>query len=98
MHIYNSRNPVPNWETRPRWPIGKVSALGRRVPGSKPNSTEDLSCIVRTLPDQVSSSSFDRCSKFQSPSQNSPRVASKRDVNTTKTNWETTVKTTAATK
>ncbi|GBN11349.1 hypothetical protein AVEN_159131-1 [Araneus ventricosus] len=34
----------------------------------------------------VSSSSSDRGSKFRGPSQNSPRVASKRDVNITKLN------------
>ncbi|GBM11021.1 hypothetical protein AVEN_241841-1 [Araneus ventricosus] len=30
---------------RPQWPSGKVSIWGLRVPGSKPDSTEDLSCI-----------------------------------------------------
>ncbi|GBL80711.1 hypothetical protein AVEN_70452-1, partial [Araneus ventricosus] len=33
---------------------------------------------------QVVSSSSDRCSKLRGPSQNSPRVASKRNVNKTK--------------
>ncbi|GBN72378.1 hypothetical protein AVEN_76571-1 [Araneus ventricosus] len=37
------------------------------------------------VPAQVSSSSSDRDSKLRGPSQNSPRVASKRDVNITKT-------------
>ncbi|GBM91228.1 hypothetical protein AVEN_31637-1 [Araneus ventricosus] len=37
------------------------------------------------VPTQVSSSSSDRGSKLRGPSQNSPRVASKRDVNITKT-------------
>ncbi|GBM17255.1 hypothetical protein AVEN_223794-1 [Araneus ventricosus] len=36
------------------------------------------------VPAQVSSSSSDRGSKLQGPSQNSPRVASKRGVNITK--------------
>ncbi|GBL87373.1 hypothetical protein AVEN_118326-1 [Araneus ventricosus] len=38
------------------------------------------------VPAQVSSSSSDRGSKLRGPSQNSPRVASKRDVNETKLN------------
>ncbi|GBL90557.1 hypothetical protein AVEN_179468-1 [Araneus ventricosus] len=37
------------------------------------------------VPAQVSSSSSDQGSKLRDPSQNSPRVASKRDVNITKT-------------
>ncbi|GBL92565.1 hypothetical protein AVEN_123752-1 [Araneus ventricosus] len=44
--------------------------------------------VVRKLrygvPAQVSSSSSDRDSKLRGPSQNSPRAASKRDVNKTK--------------
>ncbi|GBM13273.1 hypothetical protein AVEN_226262-1 [Araneus ventricosus] len=36
------------------------------------------------VPAQVSPLSSDRCSKLQGPSQNSPRVALKRDVNMTK--------------
>ncbi|GBN44597.1 hypothetical protein AVEN_190989-1 [Araneus ventricosus] len=38
------------------------------------------------VPAQVSSSSSDRGSKLRGPSQNSPRVAAKRDVNITKLN------------
>ncbi|GBN43284.1 hypothetical protein AVEN_167533-1 [Araneus ventricosus] len=38
------------------------------------------------VPDQVSSSTSDRGSKLRGPSLNSPRVASKRDVNITKLN------------
>ncbi|GBN24777.1 hypothetical protein AVEN_11509-1 [Araneus ventricosus] len=77
---------------------------GRRVPVSKPDSTEDplvwgplhvISYVVakrpsicmevwRGVPAQVSSSHSDHRSKFRGPSQNSPRVASKRDVNITK--------------
>ncbi|GBM85643.1 hypothetical protein AVEN_33358-1 [Araneus ventricosus] len=38
------------------------------------------------VPAQVSSSSSDCGSKLRGPSQNSPRVASKRDVNITKLN------------
>ncbi|GBM33460.1 hypothetical protein AVEN_55784-1 [Araneus ventricosus] len=30
---------------RPRWPSGKVSSFGRRIRGSKPDSTEDPSCM-----------------------------------------------------
>ncbi|GBM58564.1 hypothetical protein AVEN_74802-1 [Araneus ventricosus] len=81
---------------------------GRRVPGSKPDSTEDppymkpVACqIIRSGqppsrwcdvegwrgegPAQASSSSSHSGSKLRVPSQNSPRVASKRDVNVTKT-------------
>ncbi|GBM76368.1 hypothetical protein AVEN_165972-1 [Araneus ventricosus] len=108
--------PVPYLQTsaplmRPKWPSGKVPALGLESPNSKPDSIEDPSCIVywicftlshtyevkrpppsavrkldKGVPAQVSSSSSDRCSKLQSPSQNSPRVASKRDVNLSKLN------------
>ncbi|GBO24811.1 hypothetical protein AVEN_188776-1 [Araneus ventricosus] len=35
----------PTVTQNPRWSSGKVSALGRRVAGSKPDSTEDPSCI-----------------------------------------------------
>ncbi|GBM23697.1 hypothetical protein AVEN_257614-1 [Araneus ventricosus] len=78
----------------------------RRVPGSKPDSTEDPSCMGllhaksyivakrppvgmawkfgEGAPAQVSSSSADRGSKLRGPSQSSPLVASKRDVNITK--------------
>ncbi|GBO35715.1 hypothetical protein AVEN_192177-1 [Araneus ventricosus] len=40
--------------------------------------------VWRGVSAQVSSSSSDHRSKFRGPSQNSPRVASKRDVNITK--------------
>ncbi|GBL84188.1 hypothetical protein AVEN_118592-1 [Araneus ventricosus] len=40
--------------------------------------------LERGVPAHVSSSSSDRGSKFRGPSRNSPRVASKRDVNATK--------------
>ncbi|GBN14357.1 hypothetical protein AVEN_36723-1 [Araneus ventricosus] len=78
---------------------------GRRVPGSKPDSTEDPPCmgpvarqVIRScqtptvgvawklgerVPAQVSSSSSDCGSKLRGPSQNNPRVASKRDFNIT---------------
>ncbi|GBN49238.1 hypothetical protein AVEN_216372-1 [Araneus ventricosus] len=81
---------------------------GRRVPGSKPDSTEDSPCmgpvhaesyvvakrppvgVVRKFGEgvraQVSSSSSDCDSKSRGPSQNSPCVASKLDVNITKPN------------
>ncbi|GBM98781.1 hypothetical protein AVEN_139132-1 [Araneus ventricosus] len=36
------------------------------------------------MPAQMSSSSSDRCLRFRGPSQNIPRVASKRDVNITR--------------
>ncbi|GBM73394.1 hypothetical protein AVEN_25053-1 [Araneus ventricosus] len=54
-----------------------------------PDSTEDPPCMGPVgkfgegVPAQVSSSSSDRDSKLRGPSQNSPRVASKRDVNIT---------------
>ncbi|GBN34301.1 hypothetical protein AVEN_163358-1 [Araneus ventricosus] len=84
---------------RPRWPSGKVSALGRRVPGSKPDSTEDPSCIGPVARQIIrrgerssrwsgvevwrggASSGDEDGSKLRGTSQNSPRVASKRDVN-----------------
>ncbi|GBM07118.1 hypothetical protein AVEN_177082-1 [Araneus ventricosus] len=79
----------------------------RRVPGSKPDVTEDPPCmgaccklnhtwcpnvlrlvrrgrLERWLPAQASPS--DRGSKLRGPSQNSPRVASKRDFNITNLN------------
>ncbi|GBM59992.1 hypothetical protein AVEN_51817-1 [Araneus ventricosus] len=31
----------PRWANEPRWPSDMVSASGRRVPGSKPASTDD---------------------------------------------------------
>ncbi|GBM71419.1 hypothetical protein AVEN_185725-1 [Araneus ventricosus] len=70
---------------------------GRKVPGSKPDSTEEpprkrVWCTLnpsrpfgeRRATAQVSSSSSDRGSKVRGPSQNSPRVASKPDVVVTK--------------
>ncbi|GBM07171.1 hypothetical protein AVEN_15418-1 [Araneus ventricosus] len=80
---------------------------GRKVPCSKPDSTEDLPCMCvrqimrrepndprwcgaevwRGAPGLVSSSSSDRWSKLRGPSQNSSRVASKRDVNIIKPNF-----------
>ncbi|GBO20175.1 hypothetical protein AVEN_140997-1 [Araneus ventricosus] len=69
----------------------------RKALGSKSDSTEDpswctpwvkrlLASVLRELPAQVSSSSSDHGSKLGSPSQHSPRVASKRGVNMTKLN------------
>ncbi|GBM81175.1 hypothetical protein AVEN_205877-1 [Araneus ventricosus] len=43
--------------------------------------------FVSVLPTEVSPSSSEGCSKLRSPSQNCPRVASKRDVNVTKLNY-----------
>ncbi|GBM00295.1 hypothetical protein AVEN_32641-1 [Araneus ventricosus] len=40
--------------------------------------------LEKEMPAQVLSSSSDRCSKLRGPSQNSPGVASKRDVDITK--------------
>ncbi|GBL90533.1 hypothetical protein AVEN_179452-1 [Araneus ventricosus] len=74
---------------------------GWRVPGLKPDSTEELPCkrawctpnllqlvwcgsLEREEPAQVLSPSSDHGSKLRGPSQNSPRVASKRDVNKSK--------------
>ncbi|GBL83992.1 hypothetical protein AVEN_23495-1 [Araneus ventricosus] len=93
---------------RPRWPSGKVSALGtagfqvrnpiplkiRRVWGLL--HVKSYVVVKRPpvgvawnfgegVPAQVSSSSSDRGSKLRGPFQYSPRVASKRDVNITKT-------------
>ncbi|GBM71081.1 hypothetical protein AVEN_103534-1, partial [Araneus ventricosus] len=89
----------------PQWPSGKVPTRDRRAAGSKPDSTEDTSCmdlvhaksyvvakrppvgVARMLgegvPAQVSSSLSDQGSKLRGPSLNSPRVASKRNVNIT---------------
>ncbi|GBN78841.1 hypothetical protein AVEN_200166-1 [Araneus ventricosus] len=44
---------------------------------------EPMVLVERGVPAQVSSSSSDRGSKLRGPSQNSPRVASERDVNIT---------------
>ncbi|GBM76726.1 hypothetical protein AVEN_10939-1, partial [Araneus ventricosus] len=46
-------------------------------------------CGVEGVPTQVSSSSSDYGSKLQGPSQNSPRVASKQDINITNLNRTT---------
>ncbi|GBN23758.1 hypothetical protein AVEN_25709-1 [Araneus ventricosus] len=89
---------------------GRCRPGSRRVPGSKPDSTEDPSFISllhvksyggdqtssrwcgaevwRGVPAQVLSSSPDHGSKSLGPSQNSPRVASKWDVNIAKLNFE----------
>ncbi|GBM06296.1 hypothetical protein AVEN_208981-1 [Araneus ventricosus] len=58
---------------RPRWP-----SVVKRPPVGVAWKFEE------GVPAQVSSSSSDRGSKLRGPSQNSPRVASKRDVNITK--------------
>ncbi|GBL92177.1 hypothetical protein AVEN_91518-1 [Araneus ventricosus] len=91
--------------------VARSRLWNRRVPGSKPDSTDDPSCmgpaarqIIRSgqtssrwcgvawkfgegVPAQVSSSSSDRGSKLRGSSQNSPHVASKRDVNITKPSY-----------
>ncbi|GBN56255.1 hypothetical protein AVEN_213548-1 [Araneus ventricosus] len=65
-----------------------MSKRGTRF--SIPSKQRPLAGVVRkfeeVVPAQVSSSSSDRGSKLRGPSQNSPRVASKRDVNKTKLN------------
>ncbi|GBO11827.1 hypothetical protein AVEN_224339-1 [Araneus ventricosus] len=86
---------------RLRWPSGKVRLWGPiplkicRVWGllhAKSYVLAKRPPVVVVLkfgegvPAQVSSSSSDRGSKLRGPSQNSPRVASKRDVNITKLN------------
>ncbi|GBN49035.1 hypothetical protein AVEN_143121-1, partial [Araneus ventricosus] len=43
---------------RPQWPSGKGSASGRRVPGSKPDSTEDPPCRVDARPTTPTSSRY----------------------------------------
>ncbi|GBO32250.1 hypothetical protein AVEN_273488-1 [Araneus ventricosus] len=74
--VFQVRNPIPlcMWAcctlNHTQWP--KVLSLVWR--GS----------LERVVPVQVSSSSSDRGSKLRGPSQNSPRVASKQDVNITK--------------
>ncbi|GBM01110.1 hypothetical protein AVEN_136655-1 [Araneus ventricosus] len=80
---------------------------GRRILGSKPDSTKDPPCgpsmrylsrrpnvltlvwsgsLETRVPAHVSSSSSRHCSQLRGPSQNSPHVASKRDLNKTKQN------------
>ncbi|GBO13886.1 hypothetical protein AVEN_207571-1 [Araneus ventricosus] len=89
--------------------IGKVLTSGQRIPGLKPDSTENTpfmwACcalnhtqwpnvlplvwcgsLERRMPAHVPFSSSDRSSKLRGPSQNLPRVASKRDVYITKLN------------
>ncbi|GBO27163.1 hypothetical protein AVEN_16625-1 [Araneus ventricosus] len=84
---------------RPRWPSGKVSTSGPEVRNPIPLKIRRVwgllhakSYVVarwcgaevwRGMPAQVSSSSSDRGAKLRGPSLNSPRVASKRDVNIT---------------
>ncbi|GBL90991.1 hypothetical protein AVEN_184387-1 [Araneus ventricosus] len=92
----------------PRWPSGKVSALGPRFQVRNPiplkirrvwGLLHAKSYVVAKrppvgvawkfgegVPAQVSSSSSDLGSKLRGPSQNSHRVASKRDVNISKLN------------
>ncbi|GBN36245.1 hypothetical protein AVEN_80134-1 [Araneus ventricosus] len=88
--------------TGPRWPSGKVSALGlegsrfesrfRHVwgpPHTKPyvvakRRPDDAAWKLGAgAPAQASCPSSDYGSKLRDPSQNSPRVASKWDVNIT---------------
>ncbi|GBO14868.1 hypothetical protein AVEN_154211-1 [Araneus ventricosus] len=57
---------------------------GRRASGSKPAGFGRK--VGEGAPAQESSSSSDLGSKFRGPSQNIPRVASKRDINVTKLN------------
>ncbi|GBL82671.1 hypothetical protein AVEN_263740-1 [Araneus ventricosus] len=89
---------------KPRWPSGKVSepkAHGSKLDSNEDPSciglhtnsyvggqTSPLWCgsLEKGVPAQASSS--DRGSKLRGPSQNSPRVASKWDVNMAKLNLE----------
>ncbi|GBL84160.1 Polyadenylate-binding protein [Araneus ventricosus] len=85
--------------------VARPRLWGRRVTGSKPDSTEDPRAgllhaksyavakhtpagvawkLGEGMPAQASSPSSDRGSKLRGPFHNSPRVASKRDVNITK--------------
>ncbi|GBN06138.1 hypothetical protein AVEN_19595-1 [Araneus ventricosus] len=82
---------------RPQWSSGKI--WSSEPEGWRHDSTEDPLCmcacctsnhpvgVVRKLemgvPAQVSSSSSDHGSELQGPSQKSPRVASRRDINIT---------------
>ncbi|GBL57546.1 hypothetical protein AVEN_219405-1 [Araneus ventricosus] len=80
--------------------LARSRLLRRRVPGSKPDSTDDSSCNApaelltirkgtRLCGVEVrrgGASSSDRGSKWRDPCQNSPRVASKRDLSRTKLN------------
>ncbi|GBM87953.1 hypothetical protein AVEN_195189-1 [Araneus ventricosus] len=45
MSVQTSKeNALRELRRRPRWPGGRVSTMGLKVPGSKPDSTEDPSC------------------------------------------------------
>ncbi|GBN65509.1 hypothetical protein AVEN_70346-1, partial [Araneus ventricosus] len=61
----------------PRPPTHPYGLESTRMGGKDSGVVRKLGEGVST---QVSSSSSDRCSKFRCPSQNSPRVASRRDM------------------
>ncbi|GBM78500.1 hypothetical protein AVEN_266025-1 [Araneus ventricosus] len=73
-----------------RAPVSKPDSTNDSLcmgPAVRSGQTPSRWCGVeawRGVPSQVSSSSSDRGSKLRGPSPNSPRVASKRDVNITK--------------
>ncbi|GBL92977.1 hypothetical protein AVEN_54619-1 [Araneus ventricosus] len=95
LHYVESKSPP---EIRLRWPSGKAPASESGVPGSKPDSTEDPSCIRHVAREIIRKGQTPsrcccveawregRCSKSRGTSQNSPCVASKRDVSITKLN------------
>ncbi|GBM48806.1 hypothetical protein AVEN_18747-1 [Araneus ventricosus] len=73
----------------PAYPTGFKALKSRRERKLTSSSRRTLlwcGSLERGVTAQMSSSSSDRVSKFRGPSQNSPRVASKRDVNITKLN------------
>ncbi|GBM18612.1 hypothetical protein AVEN_110279-1 [Araneus ventricosus] len=76
---FQVRNPIP-LKIRRVWGLLHAESY---VIANRPNVGLAWNLGER-VPSQVSSSSSDRRSKLRGPSQNSPRVASKRDVNITK--------------
>ncbi|GBM49551.1 hypothetical protein AVEN_1884-1 [Araneus ventricosus] len=63
-----------------------MGSVARQIIRSWQTSFPWCSVGVRRADANMRSSSSDRCSKLRAPSQNSPRVASKRGVNITKPN------------
>ncbi|GBL98198.1 hypothetical protein AVEN_268283-1 [Araneus ventricosus] len=74
-----ARNPIPLKIRRAWGPLhAKSYVVAKRPPAGVAWK------LGEGAPAQASSSSSDRSSKLRGPSQNSPRVASKRDVNVIK--------------
>ncbi|GBL92163.1 hypothetical protein AVEN_91509-1 [Araneus ventricosus] len=76
-----ARNPIP---LKIRCILGVLSA--KSLVGAKRHPIGGVWKFGEGMRAHLSSSSSDRSSKLRGPSQNSPRVASKRDINITKLN------------